>query len=119
VPGRRDGTGSGAGRGSGDQPDSDLDLSTVYDPPQRLGGPGDDLQLTDAPDDGAPESTAGRVQGEGLRNQALIPYLDVLADYAAQASRTVEQPGYPVRLRTTVRDYFDRLAVPAGAGAQP
>ena len=55
------------------------------------------------------------MQGEGLRNQGLIPYRDVLTEYADQATSTVEQPGYPVRLRDTVRAYFDNLAT----GAQP
>jgi hypothetical protein len=105
--------GSGNATGQGNQPESDLDLQTVYAPPARPEGSGDDLQLPGRPDESQPEVDAGPVQGQGERNDALVPYLDVLAQYAERATQTVEQGGYPVRLRGTVREYFDRLADPA------
>jgi hypothetical protein len=51
----------------------------------------------------------GATLGDGLANGGLVPYREVLAEYADQAARTVDRPDYPVRLRDTVRDYFDRL----------
>ncbi|MGH8910664.1 MAG: hypothetical protein ACRD0K_30255, partial [Egibacteraceae bacterium] len=102
------------GIGTGDQPASDLDLQTVYDPPRRIGGDGEDLRLGGDPSGPGPDTDLGRQQGEGLRTTPLVPYLDVLADYAERAARTVERPGYPDRLRGTVQDYFDRLGAAQG-----
>jgi hypothetical protein len=110
----RSGRASGGGAtGTGQQPDSELDLQTVYQPPQRPETSGDDLRLTGRPDPTQPEQTTGRRQGEGQLNEALVPYLDVLPEYAQRATQAVEQGGYPVRLRRTVQDYFDQLAAPA------
>ncbi|MGH8933600.1 MAG: hypothetical protein ACRDZO_23935, partial [Egibacteraceae bacterium] len=117
--GARQGTGQAIdprvqGTGTGSQPESDLDLQTIYDPPQRLGGDGEDVRLDGQASNAGPSSEAGRQQGEGLRNTPLVPYLDVLTSYAEEAARTVERPGYPVRLRGTVQDYFDQLGAAQG-----
>ncbi len=117
--GARQGTGQAIdprlqGTGTGSQPASDLDLQTVYDPPLRLGGDGEDVRLDSQATNDGPSSDAGRQQGQGLRNTPLVPYLDVLPSYAEEAARTVERPGYPVRLRGAVQDYFDRLGAAQG-----
>ncbi|HUH06973.1 MAG TPA: hypothetical protein VML96_04100, partial [Egibacteraceae bacterium] len=110
--GNRGGPSGSAGRGGGEGEEDfqghDLDLQTVFDPPQQLDADGEDVHLTNQGDP-APGQEVGRAQGAGERNQAIVPYFDVLAEYAAQATRTIESDGYPVRLRQTVRDYFDRL----------
>ncbi len=112
--GQRSGTSSGGGAtGTGQQPDSDLDLQTVYEPPQRPETQGDDMRLPARPDPEQPEVATGSQQAEGLRNAPLVPYRDVLPSYAERATQTVEQRGYPARLRRTVQDYFDRLAEPS------
>jgi hypothetical protein len=85
-----------------------LDDQTVFDPPRR-GEDGDDLHITGIPRDGGPETDRGRREGEGLRNRGLVPYRDVIGGYRDDATRTIERDGYPLRLRQTVRDYFDRL----------
>jgi hypothetical protein len=108
--------GSGLGTGTGGpEPDS----QTVFDPPADLRGEGKPFSLDGAPTGDGPESDWGSHQGVGVPNDALVPYSDVLAEYATQAARTIEQPGYPVRLRGTVQDYFDRLSAGQGAGGSP
>ena len=108
--GRSAGGGAGGDEAARDQPSGTLDTQTVYDPRRREAGPGEDLQIQGRDTGDQPETTKGVSQGAGQRNPALVPYQDVLTDYAQRATRTVEQPGYPARLRDTVRDYFDGLA---------
>jgi hypothetical protein len=109
--------GSSAARGSpGDQaprtqPSGDLDTQTVYDP-RRAEASGQNLQIQGRDTGDEPETTKGTSQGAGQRNAALVPYQEVLTDYAQRATQTVERPGYPARLRDTVRTYFDGLAAP-------
>ncbi|HVM21015.1 MAG TPA: hypothetical protein VM307_13735, partial [Egibacteraceae bacterium] len=111
--GARSGQGGSSQSGTGDgdgQPRTgrDLDLSTVFDPPTGAAS-GDDWMLRGQPSGQGPERTRGRQQGKGLRNTSIVPYRDVIAEYRRTAARAVEREGYPLRLRTTVRDYFDRL----------
>lgn len=108
----REGSGRGARTGS-----SDLDSQTVFDPPKGLAGGGESSGLGDSPTGSGPETDRGSRQGTGVRNGALVPYVDVFARYATQAARTIKQPGYPARLRGTVQDYFDRLGADQGVGA--
>jgi hypothetical protein len=104
--------GRGRAGGGEDQPhEGDLDLQTVYDPPQRLAG-AEELPLGGTPGPGGTEIEVGGARGAGERNAGLVPFRDVLAEYAESAARTIEQPGYPLRLRDTVRDYFDLLGGP-------
>lgn len=107
------GRGSGAGAAGSDaartRAEGSLDDQTVLDP-GRQASAGEDLQIQGQDSGDTPETTRGRAQGAGQRNDALVPFSDVLAEYAQEATQTVERPGYPVRLRDTVRDYFDGLA---------
>ncbi len=80
----------------------------MFDPPGGAAA-GDPLQLRGRPTGRGRERDQGRQLGEGLRTGSVVPYTEVLADYADVAARTVERDGYPVRLRGTVREYFDRL----------
>lgn len=110
--GRSSGSGAAGDEATRDDPSGTLDTQTVYDPQRREAGPGEDLQIQGQDTGEQPETTKGVSQGSGQRNPALVPYQDVLTDYSQRATRTVEQPGYPARLRDTVRDYFDGLAGP-------
>jgi hypothetical protein len=98
-----------AGTGAGSPGGSNLDLQTVYDPPGRATADGEDVRLDGQPSAEGPATDRGRTEGGGARGTPLVPYLDVLPEYADEASRTIERPGYPPRLRGTVQDYFDRL----------
>ena len=73
---------------------------------------GDDLTLRGQSSGRGPESTRGRQEADGLRNASIVPYQSVLAEYAEMAARAIEREGYPVRLRSTVQDYFDQLGAP-------
>lgn len=114
--GAQGGQGSGQGGQQGGAPGQqgqergDLDLATVFDPPNRLSPDGEDLNLGGQDSGRGSEQTVGRNPGEGIQNRALVPYLDVLARYQELAARTIEQAGYPVRLRDLVRSYFDRIS---------
>jgi hypothetical protein len=102
--------GAGRARGGEDQPgEGDADLATVFDPLTRSDADGEDLPLGGASGPGGTELEVGTARGAGARNGGLVPYREVLADYRDEAARTIEQPGYPPRLRSTVRDYFDQL----------
>ena len=64
------------------------------------------------PSDRGAETDKGRQEADGLRNSSVVPFRDVLAEYARTAARAVEREGYPVRLRSTVQDYFTQLGAP-------
>ena len=73
---------------------------------------GDDVMVNGNPTGRGPESTRGRQEADGLQNQSIVPYQQVLADYMRTAARAIERAGYPIRLRSTVQDYFNRLGGP-------
>jgi hypothetical protein len=101
------GTGNAGGHSS-------PDTETVYDP-TRVGGDGEDLHLGGQDSGQGGESTVGQREGQGIANDSLVPYRDVLADYLDIATRTIERPGYPVELRDLVRTYFDTLSRTPGS----
>lgn len=78
----------------------------IFDPVD----PAEELSLGGTPDGFDDSPIVGTGQGSGVGSDARVPYRQVLGDYAERASATIDQPGYPPRLRDTVRDYFDRLA---------
>lgn len=78
----------------------------IFDPVD----PAEELSLGGTPDGLDDSPIVGTGEGSGLGSDARVPYRQVLGDYAERASATIDQPGYPPRLRDTVRDYFDRLA---------
>ncbi len=78
----------------------------MFDPPSATGD-GEDINLGGQQGDAGQDQVVGREDGAGQRNESLVPYLDVLAEYQDRATRTIERAGYPTRLRGLVRDYFD------------
>lgn len=103
-----DASGSGTGPARTVQPgveSADADQQ-IFDPVD----PADELSLGGTPDGLDDSPIVGTGEGSGLGSDARVPYRQVLGEYADRASATIDQPGYPPRLRDTVRDYFDRLA---------
>lgn len=81
----------------------------MYDPPRRPGTAGDELRLPGDPGGDGGDIDQGRAPGQGLESTPRVPYRQVLGAYRDAAIRAVERDGYPTRLRSTVRDYFDAL----------
>ncbi|MBW3658689.1 MAG: hypothetical protein KY457_08615, partial [Actinobacteria bacterium] len=88
----------------------DLDLQTVFDPPAGAAPDGEDVRIGGTDSGEGDETIVGRTPGQGQVNDALVPYLDVLAEYRELASRAIERAGYPTELRDLVRSYFDRIS---------
>ena len=105
------GTGqSGQGQsGPGQTPGEGQETATGRDPLAPV-DPDEQVFLGGTPDNLDDAPVTGTQEGQGVQSDARVPYLDVIADYASRATAAVDQPGYPLRLRDTVRDYFDRLA---------
>ncbi|HVM00738.1 MAG TPA: hypothetical protein VM324_15725, partial [Egibacteraceae bacterium] len=119
--GAREGTGRGSGSGDGDgdgapRDDSRLDEESVYDPPRRPGTSGEELRLPGRPGGEGGEIDEGRAPGQGVASTPRVPYRQVLGAYREAAIRAIERDGYPHRLRTTVRDYFDALGRSSSGG---
>lgn len=106
APSDDGGTGDGPARTVQPGAESAAADQQVFDPVD----PAEELSLGGTPDGLDDSPIVGTGEGSGLGSEARVPYRQVLGDYAERASATIDQPGYPPRLRDTVRDYFDRLA---------
>jgi len=73
-------------------------------------GVGLDVGREGAGDEGVPVGDTPLPAPEGGR--ANVPYREVYADYAAQASAALEESYIPLGLKQYVRDYFSSLEPP-------
>ena len=95
--------------GTGNNHSTDLDLQTIFDPPANLAADGEDVHISGADSGQGEDSQVGTFEGQGQENEALVPYLQVLAEYLDRATQAIERPGFPATLRPIVRSYFDLL----------
>ena len=83
------------------------DLDTIYADFDRLGKPSDPSYVSGSGGDG--QSQQGGGTGTGSNNDAIVPYTDVLQDFADFAITSLDRSYVPLGIKDYVRDYFSSL----------
>jgi hypothetical protein len=83
------------------------DTDKVFADFSRLGKPGDPSYVSGAGGNGQTQQGSGT--GSGSNNNALVPYTDVLQDFADFAITSLDRSYVPLGVKDYVRDYFSSL----------
>ncbi|MBA2556384.1 MAG: hypothetical protein H0V12_03400, partial [Chloroflexi bacterium] len=79
----------------------------VYADFDRLGRPGDPSYVSGTGGDG--QTQTGNGSGQGIDNDALVPYTEVYQDFADFAITSLDRSYVPIGVKDYVRDYFSSL----------